>query len=796
MPIAIKCFDHVYTFCLSQSLEVSVGKPDDSRRWTQTDSVANFTPLLILVGNIVLTALVMHVAYNYKSALVAVGQTVTGIGIVIMFCSALFFLLRRERFFVTALAFVAWCVAALSVLSITGSRSREDPTFRMFFIIFFCTQAFFIVVVVVEFAVTKLFCLSPAESSPAHSEDHTLTVAALCAKIHRVPVVRADKAPNALEVPWVEVSWGNYFMSVVLAPLSPLLVLLVFLVEQMRWSCGASAEIANGWRMAIAVNDEAEQLEELGSAPVGFERGMSIFVSTVAVSALRPFAHVKGTPLAPTVMMLRLLYVDCLPEPLPIIPSRTAHAKSTRDYPGGSAPHNIDGPRRTSMSNPGKTAISSASISNGPGNVVPAFEGDARPMPVVPMTLRFDSMQRPSHIRVSDESVPGRRLSAPLPGINRFDISSAAMSRPVDNTPQRYVSSRTSVLSRDPRLNDYASQSQSAQDNASYHGNQLSPFYVPAVSQSVAPSSAYESTHTAAVPVSYQSLDFVGSQQAQRQTRVSAPTIGDLHAAATGASEPRRSSLNFAKPSGGGISQPPTYTTYTEASRNRVSRREVRAILREQQNSGLPPPYPNQSPQSTLSALHDSRLTRREARAIEREGLPPQPGSDLRPASIASPIAHSAESATRGTGAILKSPRSVSQSAAITPRSVGRAGAALHSPSNSSKGPAVGIGSQSLVNTAVSPRGRIEMRTSMMTSPRGSSAGPFTSISGQTSRITNTSTPRPISARSPEYVDRKGAFEAVTALAQSAVSAWTPHGGRRDASGGARIFSYAGNTAQ
>ena len=122
---------------------------------------------------------------------------------------------------------------------------------------FFVSQGFFLVLVFFEALITQWFCRSAAELSPAHDSAHTSVVASACAyvspdridalgratapvpcagaKIHRVPVVRADKQPNALAVPMVEsVDWTHYAGSVLAAPISPILVLLVFLIEQVR----------------------------------------------------------------------------------------------------------------------------------------------------------------------------------------------------------------------------------------------------------------------------------------------------------------------------------------------------------------------------------------------------------------------------------------------------------------------------------------------------------------------------------------------------------------------------------
>ena len=113
-------------------------------KWSQTDTVANAMPVIILVGNILLTAAVMYMAYNFKTALVALGEAVTGVGITIMFCSAIYFTMRRERAFLTFLAFAAWIIAAISVMAITTNRDRNDPNFRSFFIAYVvqCLHAF------------------------------------------------------------------------------------------------------------------------------------------------------------------------------------------------------------------------------------------------------------------------------------------------------------------------------------------------------------------------------------------------------------------------------------------------------------------------------------------------------------------------------------------------------------------------------------------------------------------------------------------------------------------------------
>ena len=47
--------------------------------------------------------------------------------------------------------------------------------------------------------------------------------------------------------------------------------------------------------------------EQLGQEPVGEILGLNIYVTTVAVAALRPFSFKRGDQLAPTVTMLRLL---------------------------------------------------------------------------------------------------------------------------------------------------------------------------------------------------------------------------------------------------------------------------------------------------------------------------------------------------------------------------------------------------------------------------------------------------------------------------------------------------------
>lgn len=326
------------------------GASTNSRGLTQTDYVANVTPLIIVVGNALLTALVMHVAFNYKSVIVAMGEAITSVGLVIMFCSALFFLMRRERLFVTSVVFTAWCIAALSVMAITSYRHRDDKTFRFFFLLFFCSHGFFIVVIAIEMIVSKLFCKSPAESSPGNDPAHTELVASICAKMHRAPVVRADQLSDALEVPTVEVGRWNYILSALATPLSPFFVLVVFLIEQMRWTLGAKSELSSRWRMPMPpVATAVEEDELLGQAPVGFDRGMSIFVTTLAVPALRPYLLAPGDALPSTVTMLRLLFVDHLPVPLsvsvaeakpepkrdyPVLSSLVAHAgQPKRDYP-------------------------------------------------------------------------------------------------------------------------------------------------------------------------------------------------------------------------------------------------------------------------------------------------------------------------------------------------------------------------------------------------------------------------------------------------------------------------------
>lgn len=98
----------------------------------------------------------------------------------------------------------------------------------------------------------------------------------------------------------------------------------------MRWTCGDSKEMSQGWRTVLEPTDEPEFKEELGQAPVGHFYGMSVFVTKLAVSSLRPYTHIRGHPLVPTVTMLRLQYVDHLPEPL-VRPRLTSRPK--QDFP-------------------------------------------------------------------------------------------------------------------------------------------------------------------------------------------------------------------------------------------------------------------------------------------------------------------------------------------------------------------------------------------------------------------------------------------------------------------------------
>ena len=102
---------------------------------------------------------------------------------------------------------------------------------------------------------------------------------------------------------------------------------------QIRWVCGATNKVSQDWRTAADHSGDAEEThtvrqqqqrcpyprphppplpsllllqEAMGSSPVGRFSGSNIYVTRVAVPALRPFLHRKGERLVPTVTMIRL----------------------------------------------------------------------------------------------------------------------------------------------------------------------------------------------------------------------------------------------------------------------------------------------------------------------------------------------------------------------------------------------------------------------------------------------------------------------------------------------------------
>lgn len=100
---------------------------------------------------------------------------------------------------------------------------------------------------------------------------------------------------------------------------------------QIRWGTGTQHKVSQDWRFAIQHTGPEEDVlavrrlhrharapvphnprcyplqEQLGTDAVGVVHGLSVYVTTVAVPALRPFAFKKGDRLPPTVTMLRLL---------------------------------------------------------------------------------------------------------------------------------------------------------------------------------------------------------------------------------------------------------------------------------------------------------------------------------------------------------------------------------------------------------------------------------------------------------------------------------------------------------
>ena len=67
-----------------------------------------------------------------------------------------------------------------------------------------------------------------------HSFSHfaSLLMCHTGAKSHRKPIVRADHVPNALEVPEVDVTKLHAFLVFILVPVSTLMVVFVFIMEQ------------------------------------------------------------------------------------------------------------------------------------------------------------------------------------------------------------------------------------------------------------------------------------------------------------------------------------------------------------------------------------------------------------------------------------------------------------------------------------------------------------------------------------------------------------------------------------
>lgn len=64
----------------------AVKKPSARAKWTQTEIVANVFPLYVLVVNPLAVAFILWLPTYVKTALVAMSQFITSVGLATMFC--------------------------------------------------------------------------------------------------------------------------------------------------------------------------------------------------------------------------------------------------------------------------------------------------------------------------------------------------------------------------------------------------------------------------------------------------------------------------------------------------------------------------------------------------------------------------------------------------------------------------------------------------------------------------------------------------------------------------------------